>query len=276
MVLGYRWQRMNPKQQLLGLLRRARLLQATDTAMFRWTAFRARAARARFTAGHPGIPLPPDHLAYDAYGILHWDFYWGFGRIIAEFVAQRIRAQAAAGRVLEWGCGPARIIRHLPELLGPSWEVHGCDVSRATIGWCVAHLPAIRFSENGPAPPLRFPAGEFDCVYAVSVFTHLPADLQVRWAEDLHRVLKPGGLLICTLHGDASRPLLLPAEEAQYDLGRAVVRGTVTEGTRCYLAFHPAPFVVDHLLRGFEIIEHLPAPNVFGERQDVWVARARA
>ncbi len=177
--------------------------------------------------------------------------------------------------MLEWGCGPARIIRHLPGLLGPAWGVSGCDANRDTIRWCAAHLPGIGFDENGAAPPLPYPAGNFDCVYAWSVFTHLSATLHRAWAEELHRVLKPNGLLICTLNGAAARPLLLPAEQARFDAGELVVRGTVAEGTRCFLAYHPDPFVGGDLLRRFDVLEHVPAPNLFGERQDVWVARKR-
>ena len=95
------------------------------------------------------------------------------------------------------------------------------------------------------------------------------------WADELRRVLQPGGLLLCTLNGDASRPLLMPAEQGEYDASRLVVRGGVSGGTRCFVAWHPPGFVTGELLRGFDVVEHLPAPNLFGERQDVWIARKR-
>jgi hypothetical protein len=104
------------------------------------------------------------------------------------------------------------------------------------------------------------------------VFTHLPEDAHMAWACELRRVLKPGGLLCCTLNGDASRALLMPSEQADYDAGRIVVRGGVSRGTRCFLAWHPPAYVRGALLRDFRVLEHLPAPNLFGERQDVWIA----
>jgi hypothetical protein len=67
----------------------------------------------------------------------------------------------------------------------------------------------------------------------------------------------------------------VPAERREYDAGRVVVRGGVSGGTRCFLAWHPPAFVTGELLRGFDVVEHLPAPNLFGERQDVWIARKR-
>lgn len=263
---------MSVKQQTLQLLRHTGLLGFADAARFRWLARGSGARRAEFARAWGDAPLPPEDVAYDAYGSLDWDFYWGFGRLISGVLAEKIRAQAPGGRVLEWGCGPARIVRHLPALLGCAWDVYGTDSNARTIAWCTAHLPGIRFAENGAMPPLPFPPDHFDCVYAVSVFTHLPADAHAAWMAELRRVLKPGGLLICTLNGDASRALLVPFERQAYDAGRLVVRGGVSRGTRCFLAWHPPPFVTANLLRDFEIVEHQPAPNLFGERQDVWIA----
>lgn len=265
---------MSLKQQALQLLRRARLLETADAARFRWLARDSDAARIAFARTFGDAPLPPDDLAYDAYGTLDWTFYWGFGKLIAEFLAPRFRTHApAGGRVLEWGCGPARIIRHLPALLGPEWQTSGSDANARTIRWCTEHLPGIQFVENGTEPPLAFNDASCDCAYAVSVFTHLSAELQRAWASELRRMLKPGGLLICTLNGDASRTLLMPKEQAAYDRGEPVVRGEVRGGTRCFVAYHPPSYARNTLLRGFDVVEHLPAPNVFGERQDVWVVK---
>jgi len=265
---------MGMKQHALQLLRRTHLLEMADAVRFRWLSLHQGDARAAFSAGHPGAPLPPDDLAYGAYGTLNWDFYWGFGRQASRVLAQRISGHAASGRVLEWGCGPARIVRHLPDALGSAWSVSGADVNFRSIEWCAGNIPGVRFVAHGAAPPLPFESGEFDCVYAISVFTHLPADMHGRWVAELRRVLKPGGLLICTLNGDAARGLLLDAERPDYDGGRIVVRGGVTTGTRCFVAWHPPDYVRGDLLRDFEVVEHQAAPNLFGERQDLWVARA--
>src|SRR3954452_2592824 len=165
---------MSVKQQALHFLRRAGLIGIADFARFRWVSRGSGARRAAFARRWGGEPLPPEDIAYDAYGSLDWDFYWGFGRLIGGFLAERIRGFGEGGRVLEWGCGPARIVRHLPALLGPSWDVHASDVNPKTVRWCADHLPAIDFAQNSALPPLPFNAGHFDFVYSVSVFTHLP------------------------------------------------------------------------------------------------------
>ena len=261
------------KQQALRLLRRAHLLEFADGARRRWLSLRQRSSRDAFSQAHGGAALPPDDLAYDAYGGLDWNFYWGFGQLIAGAIGERIRQHSAAGRVLEWGCGPARIVRHLPEVLGAGFEIHATDANARTIEWCAAHVPGVRFAVNGTAPPLPFDSEQFTCVYSVSVFTHLPAALHAAWAADLYRVLAPGGILICTLNGEASREMLLPEERASFDQGRLVVRDGVASGTRCFVACHPPSYVAGKLFSAFEILRHEPAPNVFGGRQDIWMAR---
>ena len=42
----------------------------------------------------------------------------------------------------------------------------------------------------------------FDLIYAISVFTHLSAEYQFLWLNELRRILKRNGILILTLHGD--------------------------------------------------------------------------
>ena len=41
-------------------------------------------------------------------------------------------------------------------------------------------------------------------VYGVSVLTHLSEQHQRLWMEDLRRVLKPGGLLLLSVHGEST------------------------------------------------------------------------
>ena len=52
----------------------------------------------------------------------------------------------------------------------------------------------------GYDPPLEFESASVDLAWAISVFTHL-TDNSVPWLLELHRLLKPGGLLIATYMG---------------------------------------------------------------------------
>lgn len=175
-------------------------------------------------------------------------------------------------QVCEWGCGPGRIIRHLGDLVDRSGlEIVGTDNNADSVEWCNANLDDASFHTNGLAPPLPFPDGRFDCLYALSVFTHLSAARHTEWMEEIVRVVRPGGIIVVTTHSDAATDRLLRNELAEYDAGNLVVRGGVTEGKKWYLAYHPPAFVRGELLDGWEIVEHQPA-RMFG-LQDLWVAR---
>ncbi len=102
--------------------------------------------------------------------------------------------------VLDFGCGAGRIISNFQD--GPaSCQFHGTDVDSELIDWCENNLPNIKWSTNEFQPPLIFPNNTFDLVYGMSVFTHLNEEYQHLWLSELHRVTKPGAILILTVHG---------------------------------------------------------------------------
>jgi SAM-dependent methyltransferase len=266
----------SPREALVGALRRLRLLQTGDRVGFLLAALRARRENNAFRRRNADFPTPPLSLCYDAYGHVRYEVYRETGRRHAEFIASLIRAHGPPGALdaLEWGCGPARVLRHLQALLPAGTRLAGSDYNPKSIAWCRAHFPAIEFRLNALSPPLEFPDGRFDAAYALSVFTHLSAPLHDAWRDELLRVLKPGGVMILTLQGDVFRDRhLTPDERRAYDKGQPVIRGGVQEGMKWYSAFHPPSYVRNHLLRDFEILEHHPRPEAAGIEQDVWIAR---
>ncbi len=104
-------------------------------------------------------------------------------------------------RWLDYGCGSGRLARHLAALPEVE-ELWGVDVDRDAIAWCSAHLPGLYRVIPG-FPPTGLPAGHFDVVCAVTVFTHLDEKRQLEWLAELHRTLRPGGLLIASTHPPA-------------------------------------------------------------------------
>ena len=121
------------------------------------------------------------------------------GRRIADFHS-----------ILDFGCGCGRTLLWLMRQF-PDARFCGADVDAKAIAWCRAHLPAADWRVNVERPPLAFPDHEFDLIYAVSVFTHLPADLQQLWLPELVRILRPGGILLVTVHGERAWSQLDPA-----------------------------------------------------------------
>jgi SAM-dependent methyltransferase len=276
----------SPKFLLLRALRFSGLLPAADRAKFLVSRARVEAANRRFEAANPGFAMPPQHLAFDALNHVDWARYRSTGLAHAGLFARIVREHTASGvslKILEWGCGPGRLIRHLPGLLTqPSADgsaprtvqVHGSDYNAESIAWCQANLPQATFTLNGLNPPLPFADGEFDVTYNFSVFTHLSETVQLAWAQELKRVLKPGGLLICTTHGDAYRHLLASESERRaYAEGRLVEQGRYREGRKWFLAVHPPAFVRERLLVGWADVQRYNPRAEEGIEQDVWLAR---
>jgi SAM-dependent methyltransferase len=103
-------------------------------------------------------------------------------------------------RVLDFGCGAGRTLRQFhPE--ASQAEFWGVDIDRPSIAWLQQNLcPPFNATESQHEPPLAIDAGPFDLIWALSVFTHL-TDNSLPWLIELHRLLKPGGLLIATYMG---------------------------------------------------------------------------
>ncbi len=101
-------------------------------------------------------------------------------------------------RFLDFGCGVGKVLIGLSE--HENLDLYGCDVDAKVINWCSENLKATTY-QNNIFPPLSYPDNHFDVINAVSVFTHLNLEMQIRWAWELYRVLKPGGYLHFTAHG---------------------------------------------------------------------------
>ena len=141
--------------------------------------------------------------------------YFGSGRRVAWTILSMLQecgADVTAMRsVLEFGCGSARVLRHFRHIEG--LLLAGTDANPMPIEWDRKNLPRIEFSNNGLQPPLQYKDGSFDLIYAISVFTHIPLEWQGAWLDELCRVLRPGGYLLCTVHGECFFDLMLSDED---------------------------------------------------------------
>jgi SAM-dependent methyltransferase len=106
----------------------------------------------------------------------------------------------AGTRVLDFGCGAGRTLRHFLDEAEAA-EVWGCDIDEPSIAWVRDRLcPPLHASVSEPEPPLSWPDGHFDLIWAISVFTHLTESWS-RWLAELHRLCADDGLLVITYMG---------------------------------------------------------------------------
>lgn len=267
----------NNKQIIVNVLRQTHLLRFANYILFLRMALKTRKANSRFLTVHPDFKVPPLRLAYEAYNHTYWHAYFDMGIAHAKLILKLINENVAQAevRVCEWGCGPARIIRHLANLSSRSkLNLFGTDYDEETIRWCKNNIPNVSFFKNDSVPPLPFATNSLDVVYAISVFTHLSEIMHRDWVRELFRILRPNGILIITTNGNlASNGKLLLHEKELYEQGKLVTRGKDKEGAKLFSAFHPPEYIKRVLLSDFEILEHIDDPRPYNLLQDVWVAR---
>jgi SAM-dependent methyltransferase len=118
--------------------------------------------------------------------------------VFADAMARHMTTKPV--RMLDWGCGCGRLT--MPFLaVRMADEVHGCDVDPEAITWCQAMIPEGTFRRSDLFPPTSYPTAFFDLVVASSVFTHMSRTVQEAWLQELHRIVRPGGLLLASTHG---------------------------------------------------------------------------
>jgi SAM-dependent methyltransferase len=265
------------------LTARSLALRALDRVSLLQPAYRAyealKSARGGADAGRleaDGLALPPASLRTAVAGTPGVEWFLDSGRqqaaIIREATGRHGPGIDDVGRMLDFGCGCGRVLRHWSGLAGP--EVHGSDYNGRLIRWCETNLPFAEFSVNELDPPLAYESGFFDLVYGISVLTHLPENLEQAWIAELGRILEPGGLLLLTTHGDSYLDRLNAEERARYLAGDAVVRWASVAGTNLCTTFHPETYVRERLAPRLELLEFVPEGGTVGSlRQDLVVFR---
>lgn len=181
--------------------------------------------------------------------------------------------------VLDFGCGIGRVLRHFHDVTGPAF--HGTDYNADLIRWCEDNLTFAQFCVNKLVGRLAYDSGQFDFIYALSVFTHLTEPQQRFWMDELKRVLTPGGYLLITTHGAGHLavlpPTAVPAEERRrFQAGEMVVCGGEHAGTNICATFHPETYVRGTLAKGFQMLDFIPEGALGNPRQDYYLLRKPA
>jgi SAM-dependent methyltransferase len=126
------------------------------------------------------------------------------GVTIAKKIENRLKFTlhldiSASLKILDWGCGCGRVARFFSELT--NCDFYGVDIDIDNVNWCKTNIKG-NFSYINQEPPTQFPDHTFDVIYGISIFTHLNFDDHIKWLKELHRILRPGGYLLFTIHGD--------------------------------------------------------------------------
>lgn len=231
--------------------------------------------RARERERPSGVPIPPGRLRYLSTTTRELAPFLNGGRATAESLRAALARSGSPlegmSDVLDFGCGCGRLLREWgrPDAV----KFYGCDYNPLGVAWIATNLPWVSATVNRLEPPLPYTDASFDFVYALSVFTHLPLQLQATWMAELGRVIRPGGVLAITTMGKAFAQSLSPDERGQFDAGKIVVRDASLAGTNLCAVYHPRQHATEHSWRGFEIVDFQPSfapPDVI---QDLYLLR---
>ncbi len=215
-------------------------------------------ARLRKRGWIDGLPLPPLNLIYLTSAYYDLEKYCTGGLADSQDIANLLKKNgydiSTFSTILDFGCGCGRVVRYWKSL--DHIKIYGVDINQKCIAWCSKCLDFARFKKNNMMPPLDFADGMFDCIYAISVFTHLDEDVQLYWMKEFKRLLKKNGVLILTVRtslGDLHP--ISPEEEKQFLAGNLLTQYRKYMGTNFCNIFHPLIYIQKKLSKGFTILD---------------------
>lgn len=163
-------------------------------------------------------PLPPRDLLQAVQMTPRLREYLEVGQRASAGLRRQLDAQGLSSSsdldVLDFGCGLGRTLRFFDDV---TWRLAGCDVDPRLIEWCRRSLPGPNWQINAAAPPLPFEDASFDVLWSVSVFTHFEESEQLLWADEIARVMRPGGVALISLMGPHALGAFPPLHERGHE-----------------------------------------------------------
>lgn len=108
-------------------------------------------------------------------------------------------------RILEIGCGAARVTRAFAGLFG---EVHAVDISAEMVAQARAALtdfPNAHVYQNNGTDLGVIPVADFDFAFSTIVFQHIPSrEVIENYVREVSRLLRPGALFKFQVQGDVT------------------------------------------------------------------------
>lgn len=228
----------------------------------------------QFLIDNPTIKMPPDYFMYETFALDYHKIYFG-GKETANWIINHFQKHIdfSHKNILDWGCGSGRVLRHLPNIINNTNKIYGTDYNKEYTDWCKQYIENVTIRENKLSPPLQFEENFFDAIYGISIFTHLSEKMHHIWIKELFRVLKKGGILLLTTHGECFRNKLTKKEQKKFDVGILIEHTYKKEGNRLYASYqHPKFLNKLFKLHGFKLLEHIEEKVRNNKpQQDVWI-----
>lgn len=191
--------------------------------------------------------------------------------------------------VVDWGVGCARVMRHFFEApdvgRNPAQSVLGLDIDNENLVWCRDNMKGQGRYELLGLDGFPIESQSVDLLYGISVLTHLTEFHQHLWLSEIARVMKPGGCVILTIHGEATTygsyalggvtGFMVPFVD-KFGFFDGIPDGAIGSDRDTYYrsTYHSRGYIRANWSRYLEVLDIIPAANAF--RQDFVVLKAPA
>jgi SAM-dependent methyltransferase len=240
-------------------------------------------------------PMPPQPLRERVSGSSDEDWFDKSGLLTVDEWSRALASLSLSfgdfQTIVDFGCGCGRALRHLRHKMKEEQRLIGLDPDKAAIDWLAENLPDVTVYTLGELPPTEAVAsGAADLILSHSVFTHLPEDVQFAWLSELARILKPGGILIASIHGrkvveEYARSLItlgMPDQSTHFSTSMGTDHFYHVIGKNAYedalpsyygAAFHDISYICNHWTKDFEVYAWFPTFAL--KHQDVLILGRR-
>lgn len=165
-----------------------------------WLKLNESAMRLGEAEGGKIAPFPPLALMQETSGLNRPEDFGRHGAdILRALSAVSPKPLNAFRSWLDFGVGAGRVARLFKGYRG---TYVGVDVDPRMVEWVRVNLPWVRALRNVPRQPFLFPDNSFEAAVSISVFTHMDEKDHCFYLAELHRVTRPGAILMLTLHGE--------------------------------------------------------------------------
>lgn len=132
--------------------------------------------------------------------VKNWPAYVRQCQMRKDLVERAVRNYGSedfsTAKILDWGCALGGVALMLAE--EHRTKVYCADVDPRSLRWLSQFPDHAIPVQLGYEPTLPFADNEFDIIYGISVFTHIPPQSQSDYISELARISKPGGLVLLT------------------------------------------------------------------------------
>lgn len=249
---------------------------------FQWQKWQHKKVNRAFRKAFPNQILPPDHWLFETFQLDYGKYFYDGGLCAKEIIdwSKDYLPEDALWKILDWGCGTARVTQHIHHY-APYSLVYGADTNSEMIQWNNQHIKNALFHALSLEPTLPYPDDFFHLIYGISVFTHLPVQQQITWLKTLLKALQKSGILILSTHGSyfenklSKKQLFILQNQGFLEL----VEGNqeLSAGDRNYSVYQKASMLKQQFEKDFQIIQFYEGreyPKIMGGH-DLWILQKK-